>query len=97
MFYNFKVTPEAAADVSRHALETTLLIAAPFLILSLVVGLLISIFQAVTQIQEVTLTFVPKIIAVFAAAFLFGAWASTNLMEFVKTLLRDIPKILGTL
>lgn len=91
------MTTSAAADVGKYALETALLIAAPFLGLSLAVGLAIAIFQSVTQIQEITLTFVPKIIAVFVSAFIFGAWAGTLLMGFVKTILGGIPKVLGVM
>lgn len=68
------MTPQAVVDIGREALTITLLIAAPPLLAGLGVGLFISIFQAVTQIQEFTLTFIPKIIAVFVATMIFLPW-----------------------
>lgn len=68
------MTPEIAVDVCRKAIETILVGAAPMLIVALLVGLLVSIFQAATQINEQTLTFVPKIVAVFITLLIFGAW-----------------------
>lgn len=71
-------------SLARDAIWTTLLIAAPLLILSLTVGLSISIFQATTQIQEQTLTFVPKIVAVFLGILIFGSWMLTVLVQFTN-------------
>ena len=68
---------------------------APMLIISLVVGLIVSIFQTVTSIQEQTLTFVPKIIAVFVGIMIFGSWILTNLTEFVTTLWSNFSIYLG--
>ena len=68
---------------------------APMLITSLVIGLIISIFQTVTSIQEQTLTFVPKIIAVFVGLMIFGSWILTNLTEFVTTLWSNFSMYLG--
>ena len=68
---------------------------APMLIISLVVGLIVSIFQTVTSIQEQTLTFVPKIIAVFVGLMIFGSWILTNLTEFVTTLWSNFSMYLG--
>jgi len=65
------------------------------LIISLVVGLIVSIFQTVTSIQEQTLTFVPKIIAVFVGLMIFGSWILTNLTEFVTTLWSNFSMYLG--
>jgi flagellar biosynthesis protein FliQ len=69
-------------DLAQHAIKTVILVSAPLLGLSLIVGLAVSIFQATTQIQEQTLTFVPKILAVLAAIAFFGAWMLKVLMEF---------------
>jgi len=66
----------------------------PPLILGLVVGVLVSLFQAITSIQEATLAFVPKILAVFLALMIFGNWMLTNLIEFVQNLFYDIPQLL---
>jgi len=76
------MTPEMAIDICRRAIQTILMCAAPMLIVALVVGLLISIFQAATQINEQTLTFVPKIVAVFLTLLVFGAWLIKLLTVF---------------
>ena len=85
------MTPDLVLEIGRKAMETTLLISAPMLLFSLVVGLLISIFQAVTQINEMTLTFVPKIIAVFLAILLFFPWMLQIIIGFTVTLFTNIP------
>ncbi len=68
------MTPELAVDICRKAIQTILMCSAPMLIVALIVGLLVSIFQAATQINEQTLTFVPKIVAVFVTMLIFGSW-----------------------
>lgn len=73
---------------------TALIIAAPVLTVALVVGLLISIFQVMTQIQEMTLTFVPKIIAIVGVLFLFGHWMLSTLTGYASELIRSIPSLL---
>jgi len=82
-------------DVARDALYTIIMCSAPLLIISLVVGLIISIFQTVTSIQEQTLTFVPKIIAVFVGMMIFGSWILTNLTEFIDRLWSEFLYISG--
>lgn len=76
------MTPEIAVDVCRKAMQTILLGSAPMLIIGLAVGLVVSIFQAATQINEQTLSFVPKIIAVFIAILFFGPWLIKLLTVF---------------
>ena len=73
------MTEGQVLDVARDAIYTIIICSAPLLLISLVVGLIISIFQTVTSIQEQTLTFVPKIIAVFVGMIFFGSWILTNL------------------
>ena len=73
--------------LSKDALTTALLVGAPILGFSLVTGLVVSIIQAVTQVNEVTLTFVPKILAVFAALALFGPWSMNIMLGFTERLL----------
>ncbi len=85
------MTPELVMSVGKSALETVLLISAPMLLLSLVTGLLISIFQAVTQINEATLTFVPKIIVTFVALLIFFPWMLRVMLGFTTTLFANIP------
>ena len=80
------MTEGQVLDIARQALYTIILCSAPLLIISLVVGLVVSIFQTVTSIQEQTLTFVPKIVCVFLGMMIFGSWILTNLTEFINTL-----------
>jgi flagellar biosynthetic protein FliQ len=77
-------------DIGREALKITILISAPLLIIALLVGLIISIFQATTQLQEQTLTFVPKIIAVFISIILFGPWMLTTMINYTQKLFMNI-------
>jgi len=77
-------------DIARDAVFTTIKLAAPLLGVALIVGLAISIFQATTQIQEQTLSFVPKIIAVFLSLFIFGSWMMTTLKEFTLRIYDNI-------
>lgn len=83
------MTEGLVLDIARDALYTIIMCAAPMLIISLVVGLIVSIFQTVTSIQEQTLTFVPKILAVFVGMMIFGSWILTNLTEFINRLWSD--------
>ena len=80
------MTEGQVLDIARQALYTIILCSAPLLIISLVVGLVVSIFQTVTSIQEQTLTFVPKILGVFAGMLLFGAWMLNNMTDFMTRL-----------
>ena len=80
------MTPEIAIDICRKAIETILLCSAPMLIVALLVGLLISIFQAATQINEQTMTFVPKIVAVFITLLIFGSWVINTMTIFTVAL-----------
>ena len=89
------MTEGQVLDVAKEAIYTIIISSAPMLIISLVVGLIVSIFQTVTSIQEQTLTFVPKIIAVFVGLMIFGSWILTNLTEFVTTLWSNFSMYLG--
>ncbi len=80
--------------LSREAVYTILLLAAPLLGTSLLVGLLISIFQATTQIQEQTLTFVPKIVVILVCLVIFGPWMLNLLVSFTTNLFAVIPEIM---
>ena len=80
------MTPELAIDVLRRAIQTILMAAAPMLLVGMVIGLMVSIFQAATQINEQTLTFVPKIVAVFLTLLLTGPWLIKLLTTFTKGL-----------
>ena len=78
------MTPELVIQLARRTFEVTLLLAAPLLIFSLVVGLIVSIFQAVTSINESTLSFVPKIVAVMVAMIIFFPWMMTYMCDFTR-------------
>ena len=77
-------------DIARDSMMTMLLVAAPMLLVGLVVGLLISIFQTLTHIQEMTLTFIPKILDVFAALVLFMPWMLREMTEFTQRIMDKI-------
>ncbi|MDX9714374.1 MAG: flagellar biosynthesis protein FliQ [Dissulfurispiraceae bacterium] len=85
------MTVELLNQISRQTFETIMLVGGPVLLVSLVVGLTISVFQAVTQLQEMTLTFVPKIIAVFLTIMVALPWMVKILMEFAKNIFLNIP------
>ena len=85
------MTPDQAIQIAREAMLVTLLLSAPMLGFGLIVGLLVSIFQAVTQINEMTLTFIPKILAVAAAFAIFLPWIVSTLVDFTVNLLNQLP------
>ncbi|MDP1768621.1 MAG: flagellar biosynthesis protein FliQ [Nitrospirota bacterium] len=85
------MTPEMVTELGRQALETTLLVSAPFLGLSLVVGLAISALQAMTQLNEATLTFVPKVLTIFGAIVVFMPWVLGVMTTFMTELFSNIP------
>lgn len=86
---------EIVLSLVQQTLWITMLIAAPLLLTSLVMGLLVSIFQAATQINEMTLSFIPKLLAVFAVGVLAGPWMLTTFVDFTRRLFEDIPGLLG--
>jgi len=88
------LTIETVTEIGRQAIETTILVSAPILGLSLIVGLLVSTFQAMTQINEATLTFVPKVLAVFAATLLFLPWMMGVLIAFMTHIITSIPSLI---
>ena len=89
------MTAEDVIMISRDALFTVIKTAAPILLVSLAVGLIVSIFQTVTSIQEQTLTFVPKIIAVFLGMLIFGAFILTTLTDYITELWTNFSMYLG--
>lgn len=80
------ITQEAVIDIAKDAIYTMIITAAPLLLVSLIVGLIVSIFQTVTSIQEQTLTFVPKILAVFVTLMIGGSWMLDNMSGFMTDL-----------
>jgi flagellar biosynthetic protein FliQ len=89
------MTPTAVIELGRQAVEVTLLVSAPLFIAALVTGLVISIFQAATQINEMTLSFVPKLVAIFVTLVLAGPWMITILTDFMRRLIESIPSMIG--
>ena len=85
------MTPDMVKDILADAIKTFFLAAGPILLVSLVVGFIISLLQAVTQIQDFTLTFVPKIIAVFLCLFLFLPWMASVLLSFTTRIIGNLP------
>jgi len=85
------MSQEAVITIMQSAIWTVILVAAPPLLLGLAVGVLVSLFQTVTSIQEATLAFVPKILAVFLALIIFGGWMLNMLRNFVEELYTAIP------
>jgi flagellar biosynthetic protein FliQ len=88
------MTPDMVVAISRQAIETALFLALPMLGVSLVVGVFISVLQAATQIQEMTLTFVPKILAMFIALLLAFPWMMDKMINFTRDLFMNIPTYL---
>ena len=82
-------------QIGQNALWIVLLVSAPMLGLGLAVGLLVSVFQATTSIQEATLAFIPKIIAVFVAILIFGPWMLSILVEYVTNIFVNLPLYIG--
>ena len=86
---------DTVVTVGRQAMEVTMLLAAPILLSSLVVGLLIAMFQAVTQINEMTLSFVPKLIVVAVVMMVAGSWMLSQVTGFMRQLVENIPYLIG--
>ena len=89
------MSPETVMTIGQHALLTMLLVSAPLLLAALAIGLVVSIFQAATQINEMTLSFIPKLVGVFAVLVLAGPWMTTLLIEYMRRLYSSIPMIIG--
>ena len=89
------MTPEYAIKLGQDTLMTVLIVAGPTLLVALVVGLVVSIFQAVTQIHEMTLTFIPKILSVGLVLSLLLPWTIRRMIEFTTTLISSIPTVIG--
>ena len=85
------MTPETVMSLTYHALKISLYIAGPLLLATLVVGLLISIFQAATQINEMTLSFIPKLLAVATTVVIIGPWLLTTLVDYFHQIITGLP------
>lgn len=89
------MTPEVAVDLFRDALWLTAVIVAILVLPSLLVGLLVAMFQAATQINEQTLSFLPRLIVVLLTLIVLGPWLIRQLMEYTQTLITNIPMLIG--
>lgn len=87
------MTPEMVLQLGRNALEMTLILAGPVLLFGLIAGLIVAVFQALTQINEMTLTFIPKIAATVLAIALFGPWMLQKLINYTTALFEAIPGV----
>ncbi|MEY3670189.1 MAG: flagellar biosynthesis protein FliQ [Burkholderiaceae bacterium] len=85
----------AVVDLARHTLYITMLVSLPLLGIALGVGLLVGIFQAATSINEMTLSFIPKLVAVGIALAIFGGWQINTIVEFTRSVFQRIPALFG--
>ena len=89
------MTPESVMTMAHQAMYVALLLAAPLLLVALVVGLVVSLFQAATQINESTLSFIPKLVGMFVALLVFGPWMLATLVDYMQRLFTSIPQTIG--
>ncbi|MEW5904727.1 MAG: flagellar biosynthesis protein FliQ [Pseudomonadota bacterium] len=89
------MTPENVMTIGQQAIELTLLLSAPMLVTALVIGLAVSIFQAATQINEMTLSFIPKVFGIFLALLFAGHWMVELMVDYIIRLYGSIPFIIG--
>ena len=89
------MSSDLVVQIAREALFMVMLISAPMLGLGMLVGILVSVFQATTQIQEQTLAFIPKIVAVFVAILIFGPWMLRLLTDYIRELFVNLPSLIG--
>ncbi|MGK5028217.1 flagellar biosynthesis protein FliQ [Janthinobacterium sp. DSP2-3-3] len=89
------MTPESVMTLGRHAMEITLMVAAPMLLVALIIGLIVSIFQAATQINESTLSFIPKLVGIFVAIVVAGPWMLSVMLDYMRQVFTGIPNLVG--
>ena len=89
------MTPESVMTMGRTAMEVTLMISAPLLLVALIIGLIISIFQAATHINEATLSFIPKLVGVFVALVVAGPWMLSVMLDYMRQVFTGIPGLIG--
>jgi flagellar biosynthesis protein FliQ len=95
LFERIPVTPESVMTMGRNAMEVTLMVAAPMLLVALIIGLIVSIFQAATQINEATLSFIPKLIGIFVALIVAGPWMLAVMLDYMRQVFNGIPGLIG--
>ena len=89
------MTPESVMTLAQQAMEITILVSAPLLLAALIVGLLVSVFQAATQINEMTLSFIPKLLVLFLVLILAGPWMLNLILSYMTGLFSNIPSMIG--
>ena len=89
------MTPETVTTLGYEAMKVSLLLGAPLLLVALVTGLVVSLFQAATQINEATLSFIPKLLAVFATLVIAGPWMLGVALDYIRNLFASIPQLVG--
>lgn len=89
------MTPESVMSMGYEAMKLSLMLAAPLLLVALVTGLIVSLFQAATQINEMTLSFIPKLLAVFATLVIAGPWMLNLTLDYMRNLFSSIPQLVG--
>lgn len=89
------MTPESVMTMGRTAMEVTLMVSAPLLLVALIIGLIVSIFQAATQINEATLSFIPKLIGIFVALIVAGPWMLSVMLDYMRNIFNGIPGMIG--
>jgi flagellar biosynthetic protein FliQ len=89
------MTPETVMEIGRQALQMTLILAGPPLLAALVTGLIISVFQAATQINEQTLSFIPKLVVMFITLLIAGPWMLDMMVDYIRRLFESIPQMIG--
>jgi flagellar biosynthetic protein FliQ len=89
------MTPESVMAMGRTAMEVTLMVAAPMLLVALIIGLIVSIFQAATQINEATLSFIPKLVGIFVALVVMGPWMMAVMLDYMRSVFNGIPGLIG--
>ncbi len=89
------MTPQSVVTIGQQALTVMLLLAAPMLLTSLAVGLVVSVLQAATQINEMTLSFIPKLLATLTVLIIAGPWMITYFVDYVRRLFESIPSAIG--
>jgi flagellar biosynthetic protein FliQ len=89
------MTPESVIGLGRHAMEVMLMVSAPLLVVALGIGLIVSIFQAATQINEATLSFIPKLVGIFVTLVIAGPWMLTIMLDYMREMFSNIPNMVG--
>lgn len=89
------MTPWLVMEIGRQAMEVMLVVSAPLLLAALISGLIVSIFQAATQINEQTLSFIPKLVVTFITLIIAGPWMLQIMVDYIRRVLESIPQVIG--